>query len=64
MKVTIFTGHNDQTKNVLTYSQPDRDHVVLQGQSENDALLIRLKRIDESKLPLLSDKFKWINGTP
>ena len=63
-KITIYTGDKHTDKNVLAYSLPDRDHLVLRGQSGSDALFIRLTRSDESKLPLVSDKFKWINGNP
>jgi hypothetical protein len=63
-KITIHTGEKDNVENILTYSLPDVDHLVLQGQSGNDELWVRLKKLDESKIPLVSDKFKWINGTP
>jgi uncharacterized membrane protein YphA (DoxX/SURF4 family) len=42
-----------------TWSQPDADHVVL----EKDGEIVRLRKVDTAKLPLLSRGFHWINET-
>jgi len=43
-----------------TWSTPDSDHVVLEKGGET----IRLRKVDTTKLPLLSRGFHWINETP
>ena len=44
---------------VWTWSSPDSDHVVLERGDET----IRLRKVDTTKLPLLSRGFHWINET-
>lgn len=51
-------------KDRLTWSRPDPDHVVLEGTLYDAPATVRLRRIDTSKLLLLSRGFHWINETP
>jgi len=44
---------------VWTWSSPDSDHAVLERGGET----IRLRKVDTTKLPLLSRGFHWINET-
>jgi len=63
--VTLLTKSGRvASKNVLAYSQPDRDHLLVAGQFKNDSLAVKLKRLDESKLSLVRSRFRWINGFP
>jgi uncharacterized membrane protein YphA (DoxX/SURF4 family) len=48
----------------FAYALPDKDHLVLQGTLLKDALAIKLRRIDASKLPLLSRGFHWVSEFP
>jgi hypothetical protein len=48
----------------LGWTRPDPDHVVLEGSLEGQPTTIRLRRIDTSKLLLLSRGFHWINEMP
>ncbi|HEY7333728.1 MAG TPA: hypothetical protein VH639_02515 [Bryobacteraceae bacterium] len=41
-------------------SRPDTDHVLMQGGLANGSLVIKMKRIDLSKFPLLNRGFHWI----
>jgi hypothetical protein len=43
------------------YERPERDRLVMQGTVGDDALVIHLKRVDESNFPLLRAKFRWVN---
>ena len=36
-------------KDVLTWSQPDNEHVVLEGKLGSDTVLVRLRKIDTGK---------------
>jgi hypothetical protein len=45
----------------FTYDQPEGDRLVMQGKVGDDALVVHLKRVDESSFPLLRKKFRWIN---
>lgn len=44
----------------FTYDQPERDRLLMQS-TAGDTVVIHLKRFDESRFPLLSKKFRWIN---
>ena len=55
-------GQDKTKKFVLEYSSPDQDHVLIQGKLADDALAIRLKRIDVSKFLLLNRGFHWVQG--
>ena len=58
--VTIFT-ENGRKKTVLTYFRPDVDHLIVEGPFREDSALVKLKKIDETKLPLMSAGFHWLN---
>jgi hypothetical protein len=45
---------------VVSYAQSDSKHLTLQGVLMNDPVIINLKKIDESRFPLLRTTFRWI----
>lgn len=45
----------------LTYSQPDNDHLELSGTLGNDAVSMKMVRIDPNSFLLLNRGFHWIN---
>jgi uncharacterized membrane protein YphA (DoxX/SURF4 family) len=51
-------------KDVLSCSLPDNDHLILRGSFRNDSISVRLTRVNEERLKLLSQRFRWINGSP
>lgn len=59
---TLFLG-SDRKKYVLQCSRPDQDHLVMEGQLGDDALTIRMKRIDLSRFRLLNSPFRWTGRT-
>ncbi len=64
-KTVTLTG--EQSKNpdgVLTYSQPDADHLELRGTFQNQPVTIEMRKIDASKLTLVSRGFHWISERP
>jgi len=61
--VTVSTDQ-DKGKSAFTYSRPDAEHVLLEGTLVNDALVIKLKRMDPSKFLLVNRGFHWINERP
>jgi hypothetical protein len=64
-KLTLFSGRRDSpTKNDFACAQSGRDDLVLQGTFRTDALIVKLKRFDESTLALVNSRFRWINGQP
>jgi uncharacterized membrane protein YphA (DoxX/SURF4 family) len=48
----------------FTYALPDKDHLVLQGTLLKEALAIKLRRIDSSRLLLVSRGFHWVSEFP
>lgn len=49
---------------LLTYTQPDADHLVLEGSFRGEALHLRAKRLDDSAFRLKSRGFHWITEVP
>ena len=48
----------------LTYLRPSPDQLVLTGTSEGKPVGVKLHRIPDSKFPLISRGFHWINEYP
>lgn len=48
----------------MTYARPDADHLVLSGTVMDEAHVVRLKKVDLSKLELTSRGFHWISEVP
>jgi uncharacterized membrane protein YphA (DoxX/SURF4 family) len=48
----------------FVYAMPDKDHLVLQGTLLEDALAIKLRRIDSSQSLLVSRGFRWVSEFP
>lgn len=61
--VTVFTDH-DKVKNTFQCSCADTNHLVLRGSWSGDPIVVTLNRMDESKLPLIRKRSRWINGSP
>jgi len=60
-RVTLSTPNDqDRPKDVLVYSQTDTDHVILRGDVRQEPLVIKLRRVDVSKYPLLRREFHWV----
>jgi uncharacterized membrane protein YphA (DoxX/SURF4 family) len=63
--VTLSEGRGPtEKKSVLTSSQPDAEHWVLQGPFQDGTVEIRLKKVDESQFLLVSRGFNWIQEYP
>jgi hypothetical protein len=58
--ISIIT-QNGKTKNILTYYRPDPDHLTIEGPFKADSVSVKLRKIDETKLPLVSSRFSWLN---
>ena len=48
----------------LAWSRPDPDHLVLQGTMAGEALTVKLRRVDESRVLLLTRGFHLIDDEP
>jgi hypothetical protein len=59
-----LTLSRSSPKFTLACSRPDADHLMMQGTLGSDALVVRMRRIDTSKFPLLSRGFHWITEFP
>lgn len=59
-RLTLIAQTPDKKKSVFQYSQPDPNHVTLEG----DGLTLRLRKVDTSKYLLMSRGFNWINERP
>lgn len=62
--VTLTGGGSKYPDGVLTYSQPDADHLELRGTFQNQPVVIEMRKIDASKFTLVSRGFHWINEHP
>ncbi|HEV2444317.1 MAG TPA: hypothetical protein VGS58_00285 [Candidatus Sulfopaludibacter sp.] len=61
-RLTLTTP--DKQKNVFQYSQPDADHVVLEGRLGGANLVVGLRKVDVQKFLLVNRGFHWINERP
>jgi len=61
--VTLFVGNNQKNKYVLQCARPDQDHLTMEGKLGNDALAIRMRRIDPSSFSILNSRFRWTGRT-
>lgn len=56
------SGNVDKVKKYqLTWSQPDADHLEMAGTIGNDAVMMKMQRIDPNNFLLLKRGFHWIN---
>ncbi len=57
-----------QTRNAPSqkfhFSRPEPDELVLAGALDNQAIVVRLRRMDESRFLLLNRGFHWVNEYP
>jgi hypothetical protein len=61
----VLTSKKDKEMSVkLSYARPDADHLTLQGTWDEQPILVRLRRVDESKILLVNRGFHWINESP
>ena len=58
--VTILT-RRPRKSNILTYSQSDADHLVLEGPFGGDTISVKLKKVDETQWRLMKAKFHWVS---
>jgi hypothetical protein len=61
-ELTIDTGPTDKVS--LTYTLPDPGHVVLTGTYMNDALSVRLRKLEAPPFLLVNRGFHWISEAP
>ncbi|WP_163864027.1 hypothetical protein [Myxococcus eversor] len=54
----------DAKKTTLTLEQPDAEHLVIQGTFEGAPVDVRARKVDTSKLQLLSRGFHWVQEAP
>jgi len=47
---------------ILTCTRPDPEHLVLEGVYREKKVLVKLNRVDETKLPLVKSHIHWIAG--
>jgi len=64
--LTLAKGRKDKTqwKSVLSYTQPDPGHLVLEGTFDGHQVRATLHRIDRSRFLLVNRGFHWINEHP
>jgi hypothetical protein len=65
LTLTPFDNQKDPLPSaVLTFAQPKPDQLVLIGTCDGKSVEVKLHRIPESKFPLISRGFHWINESP
>jgi uncharacterized membrane protein YphA (DoxX/SURF4 family) len=64
LSATSYPGEQDSETAELTWSQPDPEHLSVEGSFRNATIQVRFKKIDESKFLLVSRGFNWIQEYP
>src|SRR5215469_15007922 len=59
-----FSSSQEGKKSLLTYSQPDEAHLILDGSYRDEAIKVKLRKLDPSKFLLVNRGFHWINEVP
>jgi hypothetical protein len=59
--LTLAASGENSKRDSLSWSLPDADHAVIIGSLGNDAITIRLRRMDPAKFSLLNRSFHWIS---
>jgi uncharacterized membrane protein YphA (DoxX/SURF4 family) len=62
--LTLAPVGHPTDKSALSWSRPDAGRLVIEGKLASDALLVKMRRIDESKFLLVNRGFHWINEIP
>ena len=62
--VTLSPAAEGAPKVVLAYTEPEVGQVTLEGSFEDQAIRVRLGRVDHSKGLLLSRGFHWVSEYP
>jgi hypothetical protein len=62
--VTLSKGTDKSYQSVLTYSSPDMEHVLLQGDLGTNTISIQMRKVDTSKFLLINRGYHWINEMP
>lgn len=62
--VTVNPRWDVENKYTLSYIEPDKDHVVLEGKLGQEQLKVTLKRLPIDSFPLSARGFHWINEVP
>lgn len=64
-KLATLTSFRDSTNIYeLSYTEPDKDHLVFAGMNKKDSVYIETRRFDLNKFRLISRGFNWINEYP
>jgi uncharacterized membrane protein YphA (DoxX/SURF4 family) len=61
---TLKLTGEDEKEYVLSLTQPDTEHLLLEGPLGEDRLVVRLKKIDPESFTLVSRGFRWISEEP
>jgi hypothetical protein len=65
LTLTAFDKKKDPPPSaVLTFARPKPDQLVLTGTSDGKPVEVKLHRIPDTKFPLISRGFHWINEYP
>lgn len=63
LTLTILDGPQQQ-KNIFECSGTGTQQLLLRGSWAGDSVAVTLQRLDETKIPLVRSKRRWINGFP
>ena len=57
----MFSNADTLNKSLLTYHQPEKDILILEGKWKGDSVYVRMKKFDINKFRLVSWRMRWIN---
>ena len=60
--LTVSGKSKTDPKSVMRCSRPDPEHLVIEGRLADQALIMKLTRVDQSKFKLAKSRVHWILG--
>jgi hypothetical protein len=60
-KTIELTDNQDKAKSTFKFNRPDFEHLTVEGTFNGDTVAAKMRRVDETKMLLLSRGFHWIS---
>lgn len=63
-EITLTARFDPKLARTMSYARPDAHHLVLSGRVNGDSLVVRLRKVDETRFTLVNRGFHWVQELP